>query len=135
MAVGGLILPHFAGCRGLLLAASRSSGDQTYHGGREGLDSLSAAASGLLAVTQLSGAQLLLSSTAARATLSLAGAVVAALALGDWVMFHLGCLASPPHHVGSGGRARHARPPAPWVCGQHKMEQGGVGGGRTAALH
>lgn len=52
-------------------------GHQTSHGGREGLGSLSAAASRLLAMTQLRRAQLLLSSGAAWATLTLAGAVTA----------------------------------------------------------
>lgn len=39
----------------------------------------------------------------------------------------LGWSVPPLHWAGSGGR-----PPAPWACGQHKMEQGGVGGGRMA---
>lgn len=71
-------------------------GGQTDHGGREELDSLSVVASRLPAVTQLSRAQLLLGSVAVRATLTLAGAVVATLTLGGRAMLHLGCSMSSP---------------------------------------
>lgn len=94
------------------LACSRQGarGDQTYRGGHEGLDSLSAAALELLATTRLSRAHLLLGFVAARAA-------VATLAPGDRAMLRLGCLASRPYW----SRSSRTR-------GQHKMERGGVGG-------
>lgn len=117
--MGGLILPHLQGAEGSGLQPAGAWGDQRYHNGREGLDSLSAAAPRLLAVTRLSRAQLLLGSTAARATLSRAGAVTATLALGDRAMVHLeglvGLIVLVPQ--------------------QHKMERGSAGGGPAAALH
>lgn len=61
--------------RALACSQQGARGDQTYRGGHEGLDSLSAAALELLATTQLSRAHLLLllGFAAARATLTLAG--------------------------------------------------------------
>lgn len=49
-----LALPGSAGAEGSRLQAAEARGHQTDHGGREGFDFLSAAASRLPAVTQLS---------------------------------------------------------------------------------